>query len=96
MSRKTVAQALWLARVAAIGCIVCKRAGYGDTPAELHHVREKTGMGMRENDNSVIPLCHAHHRTGGYGIAFHAGRQEWERRHGTQAELLEQVRAWLS
>lgn len=32
-----------------------------------------------------------HHQTGGYGIALHAGRAEWERRYGTQFELLEEI-----
>ena len=34
-----------------------------------------------------------HHQTGGYGVALHAGRAEWERRYGTQFELMEWIKA---
>jgi hypothetical protein len=30
-----------------------------------------------------------HHRNGGYGIAYHAGRKEFEKRFGSEVELLE-------
>jgi hypothetical protein len=43
-------------------------------------------MGLKSKD--VIPLCHPHHRTGGYGVAFHAGRKIWEKTFGTQRALL--------
>jgi hypothetical protein len=39
----------------------------------------------------VIPLCHAHHRTGGHGVAVHAGRRTWEDKFGTEDELLTQT-----
>lgn len=29
-----------------------------------------------------------HHRTGGYGVAIHAGQKTWEKRYGTQRDLL--------
>jgi hypothetical protein len=28
------------ASVASLGCMACKLLGYGETPANLHHVRE--------------------------------------------------------
>lgn len=36
-----------------------------------------------------------HHQHGGYGVAYHAGPAEFERRFGTQAELLEWCNARL-
>ena len=36
-----------------------------------------------------------HHRLGGYGFAVHAGRKEFERKFGTEHELLEQTRREL-
>lgn len=52
-------------------------------------------MGLRARDEDSIPLCERHHRTGGYGVAFHAGQKEWERIHGTQAEHLAKTLALL-
>lgn len=51
----------------------------------------KTPVSVRADNFHVIPLCHAHHRTGGYGVAIHAGRKSWEEKFGTEAELLSQV-----
>lgn len=84
-----------LARVAALGCIVCKNLGYDDTPAEIHHCSKGTGLAVRADNYHVIPLCAIHHRQGGHGVAIHAGRQTWEKNHGTESELLVQVNAEL-
>ncbi|ELZ9654122.1 DUF968 domain-containing protein [Citrobacter freundii] len=92
MSRsKTKAEKLHLSRVAGMGCIVCRNEGLGDTPAEIHHCSSGTGMSVRADNFHVIPLCHTHHRTGGHGVAIHAGRQSWENKFGTETELLVQV-----
>jgi hypothetical protein len=56
-----------LGRVAALGCAVCRRLGYLDTPAEVHHPRFAAGMAQRASDWLVIPVCPAHHR-GANGI----------------------------
>jgi len=84
-----------LDRVARLGCIVCRNLGYADSPAEIHHPRAGVGAGRRSSHYNAIPLCPAHHRTGGYGVAIHAGIEEFERRYSTEAELLEQTRALL-
>jgi len=78
-----------LARVAEMGCIIC------GSPAEIHHVRAGMGMGQRNDHFNVIPLCPNHHRNGGYGVAFHAGKKGFEAKYGTEAELLETVRLIL-
>lgn len=78
--------------VAGLCCIVCRNLGYGESPAEVHHVRFLAGGGQRAGHRDTIPLCPLHHREGGYGIAFHAGPAEFQRRYGTEAELLEQTR----
>lgn len=85
-----------LAKVAALGCIVCRNEGFGRTAAEIHHVRNGQGMSQRASNFEVIPLCHAHHRTGGRGIAFHAGKQAFESKYGTERELLAQVNQLLN
>lgn len=85
-----------MSSVAALGCIVCRNLGYGPTPAEIHHPRMNNGVGQRSSHFDTIPLCHPHHRTGGFGVALHAGQRTWERNFGTEAELLEQVRGLIA
>lgn len=91
----TAAERRHLSRLASLGCIVCLREGFGETPAEIHHPRSHAGMGQKAKHSDAIPLCHAHHRTGGYGVAIHAGQKTWERQYGTEDELLADVRRRL-
>ncbi len=72
----------WKNRVAELGCLICRM------PAELHHTRFSAGLGQRASDYLVIPLCPEHHRTGGAGVAIHAGQQTFEGLYGTEVELL--------
>ena len=83
-----------LSKVAELGCIVCFNNGYEDTPAEIHHIGN-SAMGKRATNYETIPLCHIHHRTGGYGVAVHSGRAQWEVNFGDEQDLLEQVRGIL-
>lgn len=89
---KTKAERRHLSLVASMGCVVCRNLGYGPSPAEIHHPRAGQGMGQRAADTDGLPLCAPHHRTGGYGVAFHAGQRVWEQQFGTEAELLQQTR----
>ena len=84
-----------LSKVASVGCIVCRMQGNEESPAEIHHIRSGQGMSQRASNYDVIPLCHVHHRTGGYGLAIHAGRKEFERLYGTELELLELTRSLI-
>ena len=68
-----------LSRLVEIGCIICRR------PAEVHHLR--LGAGMSQRGKQVIPRCPEHHRTGGHGVAYHAGKEAFEQVHGTEDEL---------
>ena len=86
--RKTKDEQQWLNRVAELGCTICKR------PAEIHHIGNGT-MGKRASNFEVIPLCSEHHRTGGHGVAVHAGRKTWEAIYGTERELLQKTQAQL-
>ncbi|HHT7559290.1 Ref family recombination enhancement nuclease [Raoultella ornithinolytica] len=79
------------ARLVELGCIVCKLHLGVYSPPEIHHIRAGCGIGQRSDNSRAIPLCHAHHRTGGYSVAIHAGRKSWEEKFGTEAELLNQV-----
>lgn len=87
--RATKAERDHMARVAALDCIICA------LPAEIHHITTGVGMGQRASHYDTIPLCHFHHRTGGHGVAIHAGKRTWEEKFGTELELLEKVRRKL-
>ncbi len=78
----------YMNRITELGCIVCRNNGFNDTPAAIHHISGKTKEGAHFN---VLPLCGIHHQTGGYGVAIHQGRVEWEKINGTQQELKKQV-----
>ena len=80
--------------VAALGCVVCRNLGFGETPAEVHHIGNGT-LGKKAINFETIPLCDVHHRNGGHGVAVHAGRKTFEARYGTERELLEQTRREL-
>jgi hypothetical protein len=78
------------AKLAQLGCIVCKNEGWGYSEPEIHHMR--SGQGRKKAHWSLAyPLCPNHHRNGGYGIAFHAGPRAFQDKFGTEAELLHQT-----
>ncbi len=75
-----------------IGCIACRRAGHGYTPAEVHHL--KSG-GRRVSHMASIPLCHRHHRGGagtGDFVSRHPFKVRLEGHYGTESELLDHAR----
>lgn len=81
-----------MSRVAALGCVVCRKLGLGATPAEVHHIR--TGQGRkRASDYDTIPLCYLHHR-GQDGIHV-LGTKAWVRRFFSELQLLSETRATL-
>ena len=87
---KTKADKQWLDDVSSLGCVTCRNAGYGTTPAEIHHVRTGSGMAQRAAHTQVLPLCPRHHRAC-YPTGFHAAPKSWQAEHGSEEDLLEQV-----
>lgn len=75
----------WMSAVADLGCSMCRRMGYPDTPAQLHHPREGVGMAQRQSDWLVIPLCEPHH-TGSKG--WHGTRDDFKRHSVNEMDLL--------
>lgn len=76
----------YMSAQAEAGCILCRYLGYGDTPAEIHHLRDGMGAGQRNSNLLTIPLCPEHHRgdTGYHGL----GRRAFEREYGvTELDL---------
>ena len=88
----TIEEKKHMSRVADLGCVACAQLGHYDSPAEIHHIKDKTGMGRRSSHFEVIPLCYMHHR-GTYG--YHTSPKEFEGNYGTQRELLQIVKNWL-
>lgn len=85
---KTKAEREHLGKVARLGCCLCRRLGYGATPAEVHHLRDGYGTAERASHFETIPLCPEHHRgaTGFHGL----GCRAFEARYSvTERELLE-------
>lgn len=73
-----------------IGCIVCRIIHNIYSPAEIHHLRHNAGTGKKSAFDKSIPLCALHHRLGGHGVSYHAGRRAFEQSVGyTEVELLE-------
>lgn len=85
----------YVAAVAKLGCLACRKLGYFTPDVEIHHVRMGNGIGQRASHFETIGLCATHHRLGGHGVALHAGQRTWEAKFGTEAELLEQVKQEL-
>lgn len=77
------------------GCILCRHLGWGETPAQIHHLRSGVGMGQRSSEDRTIPLCRSHH-VGPKG--FHGlGRRAFERLYGvTEEDLLAMADAEVS
>jgi hypothetical protein len=77
-----------MGRIAAIGCCVCVRLGYGETPAQVHHIREGR---IGRNDWLTIPLCQAHHT--GTDMSVHLAKDKLlaALKIGSEFELLADV-----
>ena len=92
MKSKTLAEKKHMQKVAELGCIVCRKLGHYDTPAELHHIK-KGMMGKRASNYEVIPLCPYHHRNS--KESYHQNPLWFTETFGTQTELLQETLEWL-
>jgi len=76
-------QRKYFSSLADLGCILCRHLGYGQSPAEIHHIRR---FGGKRDNCKVIPLCTEHHRgnTGVHGL----GHKGFDKHYGiTEMEL---------
>ena len=78
-------------KLSQIGCIVCRNIGNGYSAPHIHHIRHGVGLGQRSHWSLAIPLCPMHHQHGGFGVALHAGQKTFEKKYGTESELLQQT-----
>jgi len=74
----TKAERDYISRAVSLGCALCRRLGYGESPAEYHHKRTGVGAGQRASHLDGFPLCPAHHRQSNEAIHV-MGRKAWER-----------------
>lgn len=92
-NHSTAAEKRYLGHVAELGCAVCRRLGYGPTPAIVHHQRTGQGWG-RASHYRTVPLCPAHHQHSGYGV-HDMGRDEFAAMYGfSEVDLVDETR-WL-
>ena len=87
--RPNKAEREYMSKVANHGCIACEIDGKISL-AEIHHIRNHTGMGLRPSHFNIIPLCASHHRTG--KISVHLGKQAFEEKYGKQEYLAKKIR----
>lgn len=82
----TKLEAAHLSRLADLGCMLCRRLGYPDTPAEIHHLRQGQGMAQRASHFLTVPLCPTHHRDNTLGI--HGARGAFKQAKCDEMDLL--------
>tara|TARA_R100000773_G_C4104937_1_gene47962 strand:- start:62 stop:346 length:285 start_codon:yes stop_codon:yes gene_type:complete len=75
-------------KMARYGCIACHQDNiYSE--AEIHHIRNHTGLALRDHDK-IIPLCAYHHRHG--KVSIHLGKKAFIEKYGTEEQLEKKVR----
>ena len=86
----------WMGAISRLGCIVCRIQGRGYVPAAVHHLLSGD---RRKGHRWTIPLCDpGHHQNAPMGsgeVSRHPNRAEFERRYGTELELLAETRALI-
>jgi len=84
-------KALW-DRMAALGCVACRKEGHINTWVSIHHIDGRTKPGCHKK---VLPLCAAHHQHDDLDpmkrVGVHPYKARFENKYGTQEELLNEV-----
>jgi hypothetical protein len=89
----TKAEREWMAWLVGFGCIACYLDGNMGEPAAVHHM---VSGNRRLGHRFTLPLCDpGHHQNGEqFGmISRHPWKKRFEAKYGTEAELLEWLRA---
>lgn len=82
-------------RVRDLGCIACHVSLGVRSDCDIHHILIG---GRKAGEKHVLGLCPPHHRSGQRNemyVSRHPYKAEFERRYGTERELLERVRAMV-
>ena len=81
-------------RIAALGCIACRKDGRINTLVSIHHCDGRTKPGAHRK---VLALCAPHHQTGGKAApAIHPFKARFEAKYGTQAQLMAETERLLA
>ena len=86
---KTKKEKLHMSQVAELGCICCNKLGFPGSPAQLHHIKNQTGVGRKSSHYEVIPLCNFHHV--GSEEAYHFSPKTFTEKFGSQEDLLKET-----
>ena len=65
------------------------KLGFPGSPAQLHHIKNQTGVGRKSSHFEVIPLCHYHHL--GSEEAYHHSPKKFTEKFGSQEDLLKET-----
>lgn len=83
----------WIEFALDFGCVVCRRQGRGFVPAEYHHI---VSGNRRMGHEYGFGLCSpGHHRNAPRSsgeVSRHPDKAEFERRYGTEFELLDYLK----
>ena len=71
-----------MGKVARLGCIACTLLCLGETPAQVHHIREGR---IARNDFLTLPLCQPHHTGPSYSV--HKDKETLMRALGVHSEF---------
>jgi hypothetical protein len=85
----------WSRLATEVGCIACRLDGQMNPLVSIHHIDGRTKKGAH---SLVLPLCAGHHQdgTGVAGlIAVHPWKARFERKYGSQMDLLAQCKDML-
>ena len=82
---------LHLHALVGLGCIACSQLTQ-QTRADVHHIRQGLGMGMRSSDLHTLPLCYSHHQGQGHDeVSIHGRPKLFRFLFGFELDLLTQV-----
>ena len=91
----TKAEQRWMNAISELGCIVCRVNDGAYVPCHVHHLIRN---GQRIDHMHTIGLCPTHHNSGmnnGLYVSRHPWRREFEKRYGTEQQLLEATKKLL-
>ena len=90
--KKTKEEQEWLDKIQNFGCVICQRTFRAFSPAEIHYIEGKEAIGSHF---FTIPLCYAHHSAGEDNELFtsiHPHKKKFEKRYGSEYDLLNYLR----
>lgn len=85
----TAAEAQFMSRIAALGCIACRKDGWHNAAVSIHHIDGRT---KPDAHYLVLPLCGPHHQQDDTDlrgrISVHGRKATFQAIYGTERELL--------